>query len=332
MKIFSIDRKSPILSTSSLACLRDVASVNLTVGCAHGCAYCYTRGYSSFPGEGKVGLYCDLPGRLKDELRRKRKLPRRVWFSPSSDLFQPVPEIQAVAFECLEILFQAGIEVAFLTKGAIPEPHFTLLERFAPLCRAQIGLITTDETIRQIFEPYASSVAVRLAQIERLQKAKIPVSVRLDPILPEFTDSAETFETLCAVLGRLGICDLAASVLFLRPGFASTLRRHFANLGLPETWHERLESLILRFQNAPRLTIQAASSTTLPLPLSDRLAIFSRLQTAAVKHKMRIHICTCKNPDLPGTFFSVQTLPKCQISGLTEPRPDQLTLWTREDF
>lgn len=39
-------RKTRVLTPSSLACLAHMPTVNLTAGCAHGCLYCYTRGYS----------------------------------------------------------------------------------------------------------------------------------------------------------------------------------------------------------------------------------------------------------------------------------------------
>ena len=87
------ERRSAVLTPSSLACLRRVATVNLTAGCAHGCLYCYTRGYSNYPGEGRVILYANTLARLREELARKRVKPGTVYFSPSSDPFQPVPEV-----------------------------------------------------------------------------------------------------------------------------------------------------------------------------------------------------------------------------------------------
>ena len=326
MRIFPIVRKSEILASASLACLRDVVTVNLTTGCAHGCVYCYTRGYSAFPGENCVGLYQDLPRRLREELQRKRKLPKRVWFSSSCDLFQPVPKIQNTALEVLQILFQAGIEVAFLTKGTIPEAHFQLFERFAPLCHAQIGLITTDDAVRQVFEPNAAPVSVRLAQAARLHQCGIPVSFRLDPILPEFTDTPADFEALCTCAVQAGARDIAASVLFLRPGFASTLRRHFQKTALPPLWHERLERMLARYQGSSKLSIRTGTSTTQPLPLSERLGVFRCLAQATHRHALRLHICTCKNPDLPPDFFGTSILPSCQIVG-EKPEQSQLPLF-----
>lgn len=150
------ERKSTILTPSGLACLSAVATVNLTAGCLHGCAYCYTRGYSIYPGDQVVKLYTNLPEKLADELKRKRKLPERVYFSPSSDLFQPHEGIRQIALRVLSLLLTRGIRIAFLTKGVITEPIFDLFAEHANLVSAQIGLISTDESLLCRWEPHAA--------------------------------------------------------------------------------------------------------------------------------------------------------------------------------
>lgn len=88
VEVISRNRKSAVLTPSQLPCLADVPSVNLTLGCAHGFVYCYRRSYSLFPGEGQVAVYADTADRLIAELRRKRRKPTHVYFSPSTDVFQ----------------------------------------------------------------------------------------------------------------------------------------------------------------------------------------------------------------------------------------------------
>ena len=90
MKAVPIERKSAVLTPSSLACLANIATINLTAGCAHRCIYYYTQGYTTLPRDGTVHLYGNTAVKLAEELRRKRQLSRAVYFSPSSDLFQPV--------------------------------------------------------------------------------------------------------------------------------------------------------------------------------------------------------------------------------------------------
>ena len=130
--VISANRRSAVLTPSSLACLSDIPTINLTSGCAHGCLYCYTRGYSGYPGEGRIVVYSNTLAKLREELSRKRKKPPAVYFSPSSDLFQPVPEVLELGYEILEFLFSQQIGVAFLIKGQIPEQHLSLIHISEP--------------------------------------------------------------------------------------------------------------------------------------------------------------------------------------------------------
>ena len=123
-------RKSSVLSSSSLACLSDVASINLTSSCAHGCIYCYSCGYSTRPSEGTVVVYSNLVEKLKGELTRKRKMPKTIYFSPSSDLFQPIPDVLQTGYEMLKFILEHNLNIAFVTKGVIPDEHFALFQKY----------------------------------------------------------------------------------------------------------------------------------------------------------------------------------------------------------
>jgi DNA repair photolyase len=225
-QVIAIERKSAVLTPSSLACLAHVPTVNLTAGCAHECRYCYARGYLTHPGEGKIRFYTNTLDKLREELRRKRKKPTTVYFSPSSDPFQPVPEVLNMAYDVFRFLLESEIGVAFVTKGLIPERHRKLLAAHAPLVQGRIGLITLDPGTTAALEPGAATPEVRLAQAAELIGAGVPVEARLDPILPGVTDGADCLHPLCAALARIGVRRIAASVLFLRPAVIGSLRRH----------------------------------------------------------------------------------------------------------
>lgn len=107
-----------------------------------------------------------------------------VYFSPSSDIFQPVPEVLELSYSVLEFLLSIGIGVAFVTKGRIPEQTLDLLLRHAEKVRVQIGIITDDDRIRQIFEPNTASVDLRFAQMAIMAAGGIGVEARIIPILP----------------------------------------------------------------------------------------------------------------------------------------------------
>jgi DNA repair photolyase len=289
--VIKAKRKSPVLTPSSLACLSAIPTINLTAGCLHDCAYCYIRGYSTFPGEGRLILYENTLEKLRNELVRRHTKPRAVYFSPSSDLFQPTSEVLELAEAILKFLFAEGIGVAILTKGRIPDHMLQLLIDHSELVRAQIGLVSLDEDISRAFEVNAAAPRRRLEQMEALIARGVATEARLDPILPTLTDAPDSADRLFAALAQVGVKRVAAGVLFLRPAIAESLRRN-----VPEK--EMLARLLAAYQQRERIGIRANGSSVQTLPLEARRRIFARMREAAAPHNIELSVCACKNPDL----------------------------------
>lgn len=305
--VIQTDRKSAVLTTSSLACLSHMPTINLTSGCAHSCIYCYTRGYSSYPGESKVIVYSNTLDKLKIELARKKEKPRAVYFSPSSDLFQPVPEVLELGYSILELLFSQSIGVSFLSKGHIPDKTMLLLFNNADKVRAQIGITTLNENIQRIFEPNAASPSERVEHIAKLISGGIDTEARLDPILPGLTDDEDTLHKLFSALAKVCVKHAAVSTLFLRSSVLESLKRNVQNT-------ELLQTLLCFFQDARRMAIHAERSSVIALTGTLRNEIYTRIGQIAEEHGIEISICACKNPDLAhGT---------CNISGAWPKFPE----------
>ena len=298
VKLTGTRRKSAVLTPSSLACLSRIPTVNLTAGCAHGCLYCYTRGYQAYPGEGTVNVYTNVLELLRHELQRRRHKPVAIYFSPASDLFQPVPEALEIAYHVLREILTRGIGVAFLTKGVIPERHMLLLRENAALVRAQIGLITLDEAVLRTFEPNAASAAIRVAQMKQLTESGIKTQIRVDPILPALTDDEQTFRELCRSAMDAGVTDIAASVLFLRPAVTRRLVQ-------ASEASAALASCLEAFSDAQRMAIHAERSSVIALPREERERISRRLENVAAHYGMVVKRCACKNPDLSSGTCSI---------------------------
>jgi DNA repair photolyase len=298
VKVISTKRKSAVLTPSSLACLSRIPTVNLTMGCAHGCLYCYTRGYRVYPGESTVHVYENTLELLRRELQRKKQKPLAMYFSPASDLFQPVPEVLGLAYDVLQEIFNRGIGIAFLTKGVIPDRHMLLLQENAALVRAQIGLITLDDALLHTFEPHAAPAAVRVAQIKRLTESGIKTQMRLDPILPAVTDDERTFQELCRSAMEAGVTELAASVLFLRPAVMRRLVQASEASGA-------VARCLGAFSDPQRIAIHAERSSVIALPLEQRQRIFRRLENIGSGHGLTVKRCACKNPDIASGTCSI---------------------------
>jgi len=301
-----VERKTTVLSPANLTCLSKIPTINLTLGCAHNCIYCYARGYSMYPGDQKITLYNNTPQKLENELSRKKKKPHYVYFSPSSDLFQPVPEVQEICYRVLEILLSRRIGIAFLTKGRIPDNTIKLLSKHADLVRSQIGLISVDEPTRQVFEPDAASVENRIQQMQELIDAGVNVEARMVPIIPGVTDNDDHLADYFNRISRIGIKHVAVSTLFLRPSIKRNLEKCIKDRSLLDH--------IIRLYATERMQVKAPHSSIVPLPISTRKRIYGRIQVIAKDYGIDISVCGCMNPDIGGICHIGGTWPESKTT------------------
>lgn len=164
---------------------------NVYTGCAHGCAYCYCRNY--------IRRF-DTPRTKTDFLQRAKKdladicnldlPPVPVHVSNSTDPFQPALERRyRHTLALLELIAAHRVRfttLTLLTKNpqlAAEAEYTTLLRQLAP-CRVEVSLCFADDTSRQLYEPTAPSVSIRMEGIARLCQEGIPTAIRIDPLFP----------------------------------------------------------------------------------------------------------------------------------------------------
>lgn len=297
MKLTEVDRKSRVLTRAQFGCLRNAHTLNITRGCEFTCVYCYARGYPDAPFCGDVHLYRKLPEKLAAELDspRRRSVVQRVVFNTASDSFQTHPGILDITFATMKVLLERGIGFSFLTKGWIPNRFMDLFAEHPDLIVARIGLVSMADRYRDLFEPYTATVAERLQNIERLQAVAVNVEVRIDPIIPFYTDDKATIERLFESLSSRQITSVALSYLHLRPAILDQLRKE-----LPPTEFNVLHSC---FERKPWTKVGAATRSKL-IPRALRNKGYRRFMDLAPKFGIRPLICQCKNPDLPGQLCS----------------------------
>ena len=291
MKISYKERKTNFLASSGLRCLAGFPTVNISAGCVHKCVYCYTKGYSVYPGDDVVELYEDMVKRIADEISRKRKQLKAVYFCPSCDPFQPIEQIQQISFEGMRMLSDKGIGVQFVTKGKIADQTLRLFEQKSSLVCGQIGITTVDNNVRQIIEPHTATVEEKLAQLKRRSDANVKMSMRCDPLIHGLMDSDQQIDDLFAATAQTGCKEIAISFLFLRPAITKSLKQNIND-------KELLNRILEPYSNPIQLPIGVKNSTGTMLPTEVRKTIFARIQKIAATHGLSIHICGCKNPDI----------------------------------
>jgi DNA repair photolyase len=290
LKIIKKTRKSPVLKASAFGCLKDTPSINLTRGCLHSCVYCYARGFTGAPPPGEVHLYQNLPEVLERELARKRKIPSWVSFSTASDAFQAIDEVHEISYRTMKMLLERGIGISFLTKGLIPFEFIDLFKRYPHLVRARIGMVSLDDGYRELLEPFSAPPLVRLSLVRHLIHEGIETSVRVDPLIPNISDTEEAMEKLIRGLRAAQVRDVSVSYLVMRPSIMKQFRSE-----LPS---KLAKGILEHYDGQPWQRVITSARTRLA-PKAMRMVRYRRFKQIAAQHGLECSLCGCKNPDLP---------------------------------
>lgn len=195
--VFLKDAARTIISTNDSPDLSFDASLNPYRGCEHGCAYCYARPTHEYLGfsagldfETKIMVKHEAPTLLREELSSPRWQPKLIAMSGVTDCYQPVERRLKLTRQCLEVLAEFRNPVGIVTKNFLVTRDADVLQELARHEAAAVFLSVTtlDEDLSRVLEPRASRPAHRLAAVEALAKAGIPVGVLVAPIIPALTD------------------------------------------------------------------------------------------------------------------------------------------------
>ena len=301
-RLITKNRKSDVLTPSQLRCLSKIPTINITSGCFHNCIYCYTKGYSQYPGDGKVILFANTADKLKEELDRKRKKPEAVYFCPSCDPFQPVPEILDQTYKTMETLLRANIGVQFVTKAIVPANFIKLFARYSNLVCAQVGLTCVDDNIRKIFEPRTAGVSDKLATLQNLIATGVATSARADPLIHGVMDSDKSLTDLFSAIIKAGVTEVAINYLFLRSAIKESVKKNISG-------RELLAKVLEPYSAGVKLPIGMKNSQGIALPKEIREKAFERIKNIALDFGLSVHICGCKNSDI--------TTESCHITRLS---------------
>jgi DNA repair photolyase len=172
-------------------------SINPYRGCEHGCIYCFARPFHEFLGfssgldfETKILVKEDAPELLREQLSSRKWLPEVIAMSGVTDCYQPVERKLRITRRCLEVLTEFRNPVTTITKNYLVTRDVDLYAELASMNATvvNISVTTLDEKLQRVMEPRTSIPARRLAAIEKLSKAGVPVNVLVAPVIPGLTD------------------------------------------------------------------------------------------------------------------------------------------------
>jgi DNA repair photolyase len=236
--IYLRDPTRTLIATNDSPDIGFAASINPYRGCEHGCIYCYARPTHEYLGmsagldfETKILVKEDAPELLREELNAKSWEPKVIAISGVTDAFQPVERKLELTRRCLGVLAEFRNPVAIITKSQLVTrdiDHLQELARFDAV-RVFISVTTLDAKLANIMEPRAATPELRLAAVEALASAGIPVGVMVAPIVPAITD--HEIPTILAAAKKAGAQWAGKVVLRLpwavAPLFERWLDEHF---------------------------------------------------------------------------------------------------------
>jgi DNA repair photolyase len=130
------------------------------------------------------------PVLLRRALASPRWNPAPIAFSGVTDAYQPVERRLELTRRCLRVLAEFRNPVCIVTKSQLVARDADVLGEMAGWGGAVVYLSITslDQELQKKLEPRAASPARRLAALETLARAGVPVGVLVAPVIPGLTD------------------------------------------------------------------------------------------------------------------------------------------------
>jgi len=135
-----------------------------------------------------------------------------VSISNSSDPYPRAEATEGLTRRCLEILVESNCRIQLITKSNLVTRDDDLLCKVP--ATVALTITTDDDSLAQILEPFAPSPSRRIRAAQDLTKAGIPVSVRIDPIIPLVNDQPQK---LIATLAAIGVKHVTCSTYKAKP-------------------------------------------------------------------------------------------------------------------
>lgn len=187
---------------SSLCSCPHKLTFNPYTGCDHQCVYCYASSY--IPNFSDCRPKKDLLAKLKREAGKLKG--ETISIANSSDPYPRTEASSGLTRRCLEILANSHCKIQIITKSNIVTRDNDLLNKVPST--VALTITTADDNLANLIEPNAPSPSLRLRAAQELIKKGIPVSVRIDPIIPTLNDQPRT---LIKELANMGIKHLTCS-------------------------------------------------------------------------------------------------------------------------
>jgi len=161
------------------------------------CSYCHARNTHEYLGfsagldfETKIMVKENAPELLRRELSSPKWKPQTLAMSGVTDCYQPIERRLQLTRKCLAVLAEFRNPVSIITKNYLVTRDIDLLRELAAYhaVTVHLSINSLDSELARKLEPRAASPSMRLAAVEALAKAGVPVGVLVAPVIPGLND------------------------------------------------------------------------------------------------------------------------------------------------
>jgi DNA repair photolyase len=193
----TVERARSIIARNDSPDLSFDRSINPYRGCEHGCVYCFARPTHAYMGlspgldfETKLFVKPNAAELLEKELSHPSYKPRVMSMGTNTDPYQPIERRYRITRSVLETLSRFNHPVGIVSKSGLVTRDIDILGPMAEknLAKVAISVTTLDPRLAREMEPRAATPSKRLATIEALSRAGIPVTVLVAPVIPSLND------------------------------------------------------------------------------------------------------------------------------------------------
>jgi len=202
-------------------------TVNPYRGCTHACVYCFARSTHTYLGfdagrdfEREIVVKVNVPEVLRRELRRPSWTQEHVALGTNTDPYQWVEARYRLMPDIWAALRESRTPCSVLTKSPLILRDIGVLAEMAGegLTSAALSVPTLDERAWRATEPHTPHPRARLEAVAELNRAGVPTSVLVAPLMPGINDDPKQVEQILELAREAGARTITPIALHLRPG------------------------------------------------------------------------------------------------------------------
>jgi DNA repair photolyase len=227
IRFYEVHAKSALNRIPEAAQLPFRWTVNPYRGCTHACAYCFARSTHTYLGfdagrdfEREIVVKVNAPEVLRRELGRPSWGREHVALGTNTDPYQWVEARYRLMPDIWAALRESRTPCSVLTKSPLILRDIAILAEMAGegLTSAALSVPTLDERTWRATEPHTPHPRARLEAVAELNRAGVPTSVLVAPLMPGINDDPKQVAQILELARAAGARSITPIALHLRPG------------------------------------------------------------------------------------------------------------------